>query len=164
MAFALCNNVPAIPFEIAESLEGRRVAIDAAIRPVGQGIAAPDGEYDVVFDLSGTESGLREACDHVKAGGRLCVMSHLGGYTSGDFLLDRLTRKDVTLTISYLNGEPDNLLSAARMLTKSWNASWDQLIEVLPLDRLQHAFESRRTSPWCKTLVQVAPHAAATTS
>lgn len=157
MAFALCNQSPEVPFEITDEMPSRLSAIDAAVAPTGHGVAQPKGEYDVVFDLSGSEAGLRSACAHVVAGGRLCSMSHLDGYSNAEFLLTALTRRDVTFTVSYLNGERTNLEEAARLLQREWSHRWDPLIDVVRLDHLEQAFEGRRASPWCKTIVRLSP-------
>lgn len=156
MAFALCHQAPARSFEITDLMSSRLSAIKKAIGPVGKGVAEPGGDYDVVFDLSGTESGLEAACNHVRAGGRICSMSHPGGDPVSPFFISKIMREDVTFTVSYLNGEPAVLREAAWLLERHWGEAWDSLIEVLPLNRLQEAYEERRTAPWCKTVIDVA--------
>lgn len=153
LAFALCQD--ALSFEITDPITPRLSLTKEAAAPHGRAVAQPDGEYDLVFDLSGSESGLRAACSHVKPGGRLCSMSHLDGYSSCDFLLGSLTRKDVSFKVSYLNGEPEILRAAANLLERAWTPAWDKLVKIVPLDQLQEAFESRRTAPWCKTVIEI---------
>ena len=155
MAFALCRQRPALNFEITDAMPERLAGIEAAISPVGRAVAAPDGEYDVVFDLSGTESGLRLACEHTLGGGRLCSMSHPNGDQIGAFLLSTILREDITFTASYLNGESAVLEEAARLLEQRWSSDWDRLIEVIPLEQIQTAYENRPSSPYCKTIIDV---------
>jgi threonine dehydrogenase-like Zn-dependent dehydrogenase len=154
MAFAL--SVDGIPFDLVDHLPSRVARVGAAAGEVMRGGSHPDDEYDVVFDLSGSESGLRTACEHTRSGGKLCSMSHLDGYTSADFLLAALTRRDITFTVSYLNGERDRLRAAASMLEQEWSSDWDGIIGVVPFGELPDAFEARREAPWCKTLVEIA--------
>lgn len=154
LAFALFDE--SIEFEIIEALPDRLASIAAAVEPVGRAVTQADSEYDAVFDLSGSESGLRLACERVRSGGRLCTMSHLDGYSKADFLLAALTRRDVSFKVSYINGERETMEVAARLLAHSWDNRWDQVVEVVPFDDLQAAFERRRGSPWCQTLVEVA--------
>lgn len=156
MAFALCHQRPALEFEITDTMNERLSLIEGAISPIGRAIAEPDGEYDVVFDLSGTEDGLRAACHYARAGGRISSMSHPNGDQVSPFFVSAILRKDITFTASYLNGEPVLLQEAARLLEREWRPSWDRLIEILPLEQLQHAYEYRPTSPWCKTVIDVA--------
>lgn len=156
MAFALCEQRPAFEFEITDLIEDRLARIEKAIQPAGRSIADPEGEYDAVFDLSGAEDGLQVACEHVRPGGRICSMSHPSGEMISPFLLSAILRLDVTFTASYLNGEPVRLQEAARLLEREWDPSWDQTLEILPLDRLQKAYEQRPRSPWCKTIIDVA--------
>jgi threonine dehydrogenase-like Zn-dependent dehydrogenase len=155
MAFALCSGLARPEFEITDESESRLSLIAEAIGTSGTAIPEPAGEYDVVFDLSGSESGLRDACEHVRAGGRLCSMSHLDGRSTGEFLLPALTRRDVAFKLSYLNGERDTMRTAARLLAAHWSPAWENLLEVVPLGRLQQAFEQHRESPWCKTIVKI---------
>jgi threonine dehydrogenase-like Zn-dependent dehydrogenase len=155
MSFALSTRSVPIPFDITDVMPARLAAIDAVISPNGNGVAEVRGKYDIVFDLSGTEAGLLRACDTVRAGGRLCSMSHIEGATAGSFLLRCLTRKDVTFTVSYLNGERDTLRTAADLLARRWAPRWDALLEIVPLADLQGAFERRRRSHWCKTMIAV---------
>ena len=155
MAFALHASAPTHRFDIVDLNASRLQLVGEAAAPTGRAVPEPEGEYDVVFDLSGSESGLRAACTHVRPGGRLCSMSHLDGYSTADFLLSVLTRKDVTFTVSYLNGEAANVALAARLLAEGWGPAWERVIEVLPIDQLQQAFEGRRRSPWCKTMIRV---------
>lgn len=156
MAFALCRQRPALEFEITDLIGERLDRIEPAIRPAGRCVAAPEGEYDVVFDLSGTESGLRVACDHVRPGARICSMSHPSGEEISPFLVSAILRLDVTFTVSYLNGEPVRLQEAARLLERGWGPEWGATLEILPLNELQDAYEQRPRSPWCKTVIDVA--------
>jgi (R,R)-butanediol dehydrogenase/meso-butanediol dehydrogenase/diacetyl reductase len=156
LAFAISTARPAISFEVTDTVRSRMALIESAA-PLAQGIDEPNGEYDVVFDLSGSESGLRSACAHTRPGGRLCTMSHLDGYSHADFLLGALTRRDITFTVSYLNGERETLHAAASALAHSWSPAWDQLLETVPIEALQEAFVTRRTTPRCKTLIEVSP-------
>lgn len=156
MAFALCRQRPAHSFEITDVMPERLSLIGRAISPSGRAVDKPDGEYDVVFDLSGTEDGLRRSCAYVRAGGRICSMSHPNGDQVSPFLVSTILREDITFTVSYLNGEPVRLQQAARLLEREWDEAWDELLELLPLDRLQEAYENRPQSPWCKTIIDVA--------
>lgn len=156
LAFALSTAKPAIPFDITDTMRSRVKLIEAAT-PSAHGIAEASGEYDVVFDVSGSESGLRSACAHTTPGGKLCTMSHLDGYSRADFLLEALTRRDITFTVSYLNGEPETLPTAVRALAREWTPAWDETLETVPIEALQEAFVTRRKTPRCKTVIQVAP-------
>ncbi|MDX6306975.1 MAG: hypothetical protein QOI06_21 [Nocardioidaceae bacterium] len=155
MSFALRTCSPSTSFDITDVMPARLGSIAAVISPTGRGVPEPEGEYDIVFDLSGTESGLRSACASVRAGGRLCSMSHIAGPAAGSFLLSSLTRRDVTFTVSYLNGERDTLRAAADLLDGGWTPAWDALVEVVPLADLQGAFERRPRSHSCKTMIAV---------
>ena len=155
MAFALCNREQPVSFDITDEMPSRLSLIAEAVCPIGTAVPTPRGEYDVVFDLSGSESGLRMACERVKRGGRVCSLSHLEGYTNGEFLLPTLTPRDATFTVAYLNGELENLQRAAAMLAKDWGPRWDAIIEIVPLHQLQEAYEGRRQSSWCKTMIQI---------
>jgi L-iditol 2-dehydrogenase len=155
MAFALSTSPSPFAFDVIDRLESRVELLTGAAAPYGRRIREPTYLYDVVFDLSGTEDGLRLACESVKPGGRLCVMSHLDGYSEAPFLLGALTRRDVTFKVSYLNGEPENLKFAADLLSTRWNARWEDTLEVVPLESLQSTFELRRKSPQCKTIVAI---------
>lgn len=159
LAFALCCE--SIRFDLVEVIPERLESIASAIEPMGRAVTEAIGEYDAVFDLSGAESGLRTACEKVRSGGRLCTMSHLDGYSNADFLLAALTRRDIPFKVSYINGEQETMDAAARLLSRSWSRKWDPLLEVVPLGDLQTAFERRRGSPFCQTLIQVSspvPH------
>jgi threonine dehydrogenase-like Zn-dependent dehydrogenase len=156
MAFALSHYPGLTAFDITDISPSRLSLIGDACKAVGTAVEAPTGEYDVVFDLSGSESGLLLASACVISGGRLCTMSHLEGETAAPFLLNRLMRRDVTFKLSYLNGERSTLHRAAEMLRKLWTSDWDEVIELVPLDSVADALAHRRTSPWCKTIVQVA--------
>jgi threonine dehydrogenase-like Zn-dependent dehydrogenase len=155
MAFALCNREQPVPFDITDEMPSRLSLIAGAVDPIGTAVPAPRGEYDVVFDLSGSESGLRMACERVKRGGKVCSLSHLEGYTNGEFLLPTLTPRDATFTVTYLNGELENLQRAATMLGTGWGPRWDAIIEIVPLRRLPEAYQGRRQSSWCKTMIQI---------
>jgi threonine dehydrogenase-like Zn-dependent dehydrogenase len=156
LALALSAERPDHPFAV-DDLRPERLAHIAGACPLAQPIATSAvTEYDVVFDLSGTEDGLRAATDRVIRGGRLCTMSHLDGYATADFLLAALTRRDVTFTVSYLNGERTNLARAASLIGERWTPAWDATIETVPFDALQDAFARRRLSPACKTIVRIA--------
>ncbi|MBF6619425.1 MAG: alcohol dehydrogenase catalytic domain-containing protein [Patulibacter sp.] len=155
LAFALCAEFRELSFAIADTNVERltRVAA-AALTAAPVSLDAPT-EYDVVFDLSGSESGLRAATERVIGGGRLCTMSHLDGYTTGEFLLGALTRKDVTFKVSYLNGEFENVARAMSLIADRWSSRWDATLETVPYDALPAAFARRRLSSASKTIVDI---------
>jgi L-iditol 2-dehydrogenase len=155
LAFAFSQAHRSTPVEVTDLLAARLSSLGAAAEPQVRAVSSAEGEYDVVFDLTGTEDGLRVATGSVRAGGRLCVLSHLMGESSGGFLLKALMRRDVTFKVSYLNGERENLERAARMLTDGWDAAWQGALELVTIDDLQAAFERRRASPACKTVIQI---------
>jgi len=156
ISFALCVASSSLPFEVIEPIAGRLARVGKAIRPIGSAVASPQGEYDVVFDVSGRPAGLRTAVEAVRSGGRVCSMSHLDGHESSDFLLRALTRRDVAFKVSYLNGERANIERAAHLLTEHWDERWTAAVEVVPFDEVPRTFATRPTSPWCKTIVRVA--------
>lgn len=156
MAFALSQQPPSPHFHITDEVPSRLELVELALGFQGNARSEPDDEYDVVFDVSGTEEGLRRACDHLRAGGRLCSMSHPNVQPVSPFLVGTILRRDVTFTVSYLNGEWENMRAAAELLERHWTPQWDRTIELAPMDRLQKAHEDRRISPWCKTVIDVA--------
>lgn len=156
MTLALRNHQLAPEYEITDDMTSRMEKISAVVGSRGRAVAQPEGEYDVVFDVSGTESGLERACDLVRAGGRICSMSHPTGDPVSPFLVGAILREDVTFTVSYLNGERQSMHAAARLLEDHWDLEWDALIELVPIEKLQEAYEQRRESLWCKTVVEVA--------
>jgi threonine dehydrogenase-like Zn-dependent dehydrogenase len=156
MVLALRNHQLTPSFEITDEMPSRLEKISAVVGTRGDAVAQPEGEYDVVFDVSGTESGLERACDLVRGGGRVCSMSHPTGDPVSPFLVGAILRKDVTFTVSYLNGDRQSMHEAAQLLEHRWDPKWDSLIELMPIERLQEAYEQRRKSAWCKTVIDVA--------
>jgi threonine dehydrogenase-like Zn-dependent dehydrogenase len=155
MAIALGNH-PARPgFEITDEMPSRRERIATVLGANARSVPGPEGEYDVVFDVSGTEAGLERACKHVRAGGRICSMSHPNGDPVSPFLVGAILREDITFTVSYLNGERATMFQAAQLLERHWDPGWGDLIEIVPIGRLQEAYEERPRSPWCKTVIEV---------
>ena len=122
MALALGHWSPALRFDIIESMPSRAARIQVACQPSGRVILAPQGEYEVVFDVSGSESGLDLAVTSVISGGRVCSMSHLYGEASAAFLHKKLMRRDITFKQSYLNGDRSNMELAVQILQDYWNA------------------------------------------
>lgn len=121
----------------------------SALREVGE------NTYDLVFDVSGTVHGLRRACETVRPGGRLCVMSHLTGYGSTDFLVPILTPKDVSLIFSLENGEPINMQRAIALIDDNWDLAWYNLLAIKPWYGLPEAFEQRRDSIENKVVIDL---------
>jgi (R,R)-butanediol dehydrogenase/meso-butanediol dehydrogenase/diacetyl reductase len=156
MTLALRNDPLAPEFEITDEMAPRLKRIAAVVGPRGRAVDRPEREYDVVFDVSGTESGLERACEAVRAGGRICSMSHPTGDPVSPFLVGKILREDITFTVSYLNGERATMVEAARLLEENWGEGWDELIDLIPIAGLQQAYEGRRESPWCKTVIEVA--------
>ena len=155
MALALGHQSPTVTFDITDVMPSRLSRIESACQSSGTSVSAPRGEYDVVFDVSGSGSGLELALASVADGGRLCSMSHLYGDAAA-FLHRNLMRRDITFKQSYLNGNRSNVARAVRILQEAWNAGWDEVIEVVAFDSVFDAFKRRRESPWCKTIVRIA--------
>jgi L-iditol 2-dehydrogenase len=155
LAFGLCNQQPALGFDINDLSTERLELIARPISSVGRSVTCPDGEYDIVFDLTGSEGGLRAASAWVRDGGRVCSMGHPLGEEINPSFLSAVLPKDVTFMTSYLNGEPSVLQDAARLLEGKWSTAWDSLIEILPLSHLGQAYEQRSDSTRCKTIIDV---------
>lgn len=155
MAIALRNHSAQPNLEITDAMPPRLKLIAAVVGLHGEAVSEPEGEYDIVFDVSGTEAGLERACQHVRGGGRLCSMSHPNGDPVSPFLVGAILRKDITFTVSYLNGDRATMCEAARLLEHHWEPGWNSLMELIPIADLQQAYEGRRRSPWCKTVIEV---------
>ena len=155
MSFLLTHLEPRVAFEVTDLNPARLESIGRLIGPAGRGVGQPRGHYEVVFDVSGARSGLRTACESVMAGGRLCTLSHLADGTPAEFLFEHLPHKDVTFTISYLNGERSNLAGAVELLERYWDEDWDTLLEVRPLDALPRVMRERSKSHRNKTVIDL---------
>jgi L-iditol 2-dehydrogenase len=156
LAFALCKQRPLLSFTVTDLAPARLSALAGPISPVGTALPDPDGEFDVVFDLTGNESGLLAACARVRDGGKVCSMGHPLGEEIDPVFLSEVLPKDVTFVTSYLNGEPSVLREASRLLEEEWGPAWDDLIELVPVKDLDLAFEERESAPHCKTVIDVA--------
>ncbi|MGV1008318.1 MAG: zinc-dependent alcohol dehydrogenase [Dermatophilaceae bacterium] len=153
--FALWSNRIGVAFEVTDLDPSRLARLGSAIAPLGRAVSEPAGDYDVVVDVSGTVTGLRVACEVVRPGGRLCTMSHLPDHADVRFLPTLLEAKDVTLTMSYLNGPATTLTEAIRLLEGNWTANWGQLLEVKPLNDLPSVFAERNRSIANKAVIDV---------
>jgi L-iditol 2-dehydrogenase len=156
LCFAFSLVVAGLRFDVTDVIEARLAALESVVHPVGKATRKPTEAYDLVFDVSGTESGMMLACDRVKPGGRLCSMSHLDGPGSAPLLLNKLTRRDVAFKMSYLNGEQENLSEAGALLGARWSHAWASLVEIVPIKRIQAAFETRPVSRANKTIFAIA--------
>ena len=155
LAFAMTCDRDSPPFQVIDIDADRLARLARPIGGAGETVSEPEGVYDAVFDLSGSEDGLRRATTAVRPGGRLCTMSHLDGYSDASFLLAALTRRDVTFTVSYLNGNGEHLDTATRLLARCWDGPWNDTIEIVPGHNVQRAFSDRRSSPYNKTILDV---------
>jgi (R,R)-butanediol dehydrogenase/meso-butanediol dehydrogenase/diacetyl reductase len=153
-AFVLCHTMHVAGFDVTDRDPTRLARLTEAVGPVGRAAAVPADTYDVVLDMSGTVSGLQEACERLAPGGRLCTMSRLPDDADVG-LLKRLGRKDATVTISYLNGPSTTLTHAIRLLEQAWSPRWDTLLDIRPLDDLPAVLEGRSTSPANKVVIDV---------
>jgi len=143
-------------FEITDVFEERLNKIATCLSNSSKAINTTDNRvYDLVFDVSGSVDGLKKACQNVKKGGTLCLLSHLDGYGDVDFLLPLLTRKDITLKLSYLNGCTNNINLAIKLLIDFWDWRWNKLLNVQSVNNLQHIFNKRRESEFNKEIVDL---------
>lgn len=155
MAFALRYADAPVSFEVND-LDPRRLArLAPVLESVGSTVTRPTGSYDLVLDTTGSASGLAAACAAVAPGGRLCTMSHLPSGSADGVLLEALIHKDVTFTLSYLNGDRSNLDRAVALLERHWTDRWDDLIELRPLIELADALVGRADSPRNKTVIDL---------
>lgn len=154
MAFLLCNET--ITFDVTDLEPERLSRIGQAIGDQGRTVGTPPrGRYDVVLDVSGSVSGLEVACEAVRPGGRLCTMSHLPDRTDAQFLLDLLLHKDVTFTLSYLNGQSTNLARSMTLLEQQWTPQWGALLDLRPLADLADVFGSGSTVSSSKVVIDI---------
>jgi L-iditol 2-dehydrogenase len=145
------------PFDIVEQSKSRREKIRSCLDRDSRALYRPEGQYDLVFDVSGTPDGLLLACQSIANGGILCSMSHLDGYGDSSFLLPELTRKDATLHLSYLNGNRENLRESISLLVNKWAGNWNLLLNTHRIKDLQTTFVSRRDSIYNKDILDLSP-------
>lgn len=143
----------ALPFDVVDTDPLRLDRLGRVIAPSGRAITAPSGRYDVVIDASGTAGGLRAACDSAGPGGRLSTMSHLPDGTDVGFLLG--VRSDITVTFSYLNGEPANLRASVDLLERYWTPGWNALLDIRSLRDLPAVFREGSVPGSFKVIIDV---------
>lgn len=117
-------------------------------------VGKPEGQYDLVFDLTGCPQGLRDAIKFARNGGRVVSMSHLDGYGDTSFVLPMLTRRDIFFTVSYLNGHAGQIDAAAAVIRAQWHGGWDGAIELHALADLAAVMSGRRRAAACKDIVR----------
>ncbi len=142
-------------FDVLEQSKERLDKISKCIPDKARCLTTVSSKYDVVFDVSGTDEGLKISCKHTISGGRLSSMSHLYGAKSAHFLYTDLLRKDIIFNQSYLNGEKENIIIAIDLLCKNWSINWDILLSVQPITKLQKIFENRPNSPYNKDIIDL---------
>jgi threonine dehydrogenase-like Zn-dependent dehydrogenase len=155
VAFAFASHPQPVILDIVDRLPTRSRRLAGLAGAATRALDAPDGDYDVVLDTSGSEDGLALACGHVAPGGRLTTVSHLPTGTAATFLLDALRTKDVTLVISYLNGDVDTMERSNRLLERQWSTAWDEVLDVRPLDELPYIIGAHLTSSANKVVIDV---------
>lgn len=154
MAFGLSNE-SSVTFDVTDLQPVRLSRIGQVVGPRGRTVSTPTEQYDVVLDASGTVEGLRAACERVNPGARLCTMSHPPNSTRADFLLDLLLRKDVTVNLSYLNGESRNLTRSIALLEQRWTPAWSALLDLRPFDALVDVFQDGPASSSIKVVIDL---------
>jgi len=82
-------------------------------------------------------------------------MSHLPDRTDAQFLLDLLLHKDVTFTLSYLNGQSTNLARSMTLLEQQWTPQWGALLDLRPLADLADVFGSGSTVSSSKVVIDI---------
>lgn len=151
MAFALVR--AGVTFDVVESHPERRRRIALCLPAGSSAVAEADGHYDLVLDASGTPAGMLYACRLLEPGGLLSSMSHLDGHAQDGRFLALFSRKDATLRMSHLNGEPHNLRRAVELLEDRWVGPWDDLLAVHTTTEVQEVFARRHESPGNKDVV-----------
>ena len=152
VCFALVNQYRT-PFDVTDLIDGRLKALEPLVSPLGRVTSNLAEEYDVVLDVSGTASGLESACRRVRAGGKVCSMSHLDPFMGTTFLLEMLTRRDISFKMSYLNGQRSNLTDAISLLDVYWTPKWLRTLTVHPIEEIHAEFRGRQFSPYCKSVI-----------
>ncbi|MCG8328698.1 MAG: alcohol dehydrogenase catalytic domain-containing protein [Chitinophagales bacterium] len=135
MAFAM--NIRNVKFDVVDTNPARLQKIRKCID-----FEAPSGLYDLVFDSTGTPSGLLASCKYLRPGGTLISMSHVDGMKQEEQFLILFSRKDATLKMPYLNGDSSNMNEAISALSNYWTGNWNDLLAVQPAAKLQALFEN----------------------
>ena len=149
----LLRHAWAVPFDVVDLDPARLRRLAPLLVPLGRPVPAPTGRYDVAIDASGTAGGLRTACESAGPGGRLSTMSHLPDGSDIGFLLG--IRTDITIALSYLNGERTNLTRSVQLLEQQWTPEWDALLDVRPLADLPSVFRGGAAPGSFKVIIEV---------
>ena len=149
----LLRHAWAVPFDVVDLDPARLRRLAPLLVPLGRPVPAPTGRYDVAIDASGTAGGLRTACESAGPGGRLSTMSHLPDGSDIGFLLG--IRTDITVALSYLNGERTNLTRSVQLLEQHWTPEWDALLDVRPLADLPSVFRGGAAPGSFKVIIEV---------
>lgn len=160
MSFLLSRMELVESFEVTDLEPNRLDRLGGVVSPRGKAVREPADQYDVVLEVSGTATGLQAACERVSPGGRLCTMSHPPDGTSAEFLVERLLHKDVTVNLSYRNGQSSNLTNSIRLLEQEWTAEWNTLLDVRPFDALPEVIRDHPASSSNKVVIDMGASAA----
>jgi threonine dehydrogenase-like Zn-dependent dehydrogenase len=148
---------PALQVDLYDILRNRAQKITRACPTVKDLEEAPSqSKYSLVFETSGQSLGFQHAVSGVRKGGRIIVISRYRNQPPAAFP-ENFPCKECTITFSHLNGNGLPFLSAASLLSQSWEQRFDRLFTIRPLEEAIIAFAQWDQSPFCKTIIAMDP-------
>ncbi|MDW3212204.1 MAG: alcohol dehydrogenase catalytic domain-containing protein [Reichenbachiella sp.] len=153
LTLAFCEKFSETPVWLFDKVLTKCLALSKCFKNASQ-LEYVEPEFDFVFDTTGTSHGLKLACDTVKKGGKLIVMSHLDE-SNDDIIHSTLARKEVSVTFPYLNGERKNMEKAISILTTKLPIHFNSLIDIHPLQSLQACFENMTRTKTNKIIIDI---------
>lgn len=153
LTLAFCDKFNQKQISLFDKVSTKSSALSRCFKNASQ-LEYPETEFDFVFDTTGTSDGLKLACNTVKKGGKLIVMSHLDG-NNDDIIHSALARKEVSVVFPYLNGERKNMNKAIELLTTKLPNHFNSLIDLHPLSTLQDCFENMTRTTANKIIIDI---------
>lgn len=142
IALALSVNLGGTEVHVYDRIPHKMEQLQFCFENVIQ-VKTKNEKYSVVFDTTGTITGLSLACEKVQKGGHLISMSHLDGKYGKDIIHTRLARKEVSVTFPYLNGERENMIEAINIINNFLPKNFERLVKIFPISNIQTIFNEK---------------------
>ncbi len=110
--------------------------------------------YEIIIEATNSFSGMMSALAYARYAREMCSISHLYGIDFSE-IYKYISQYEIKITFPLRNGNKQTLQTATRIISDSWKILYDDIFEILPIEKINEHFLKKQNSTHNKQIISI---------